>query len=187
MTAPTPMTSIEVYDESALPEHLAWQLSAAERIEWADLVDDSLPWGPRSYALERRSRYVVAVDGQVLVGAAVVVAESGQIADTDVTISGVGTVFVFPSRRGHGVARSLVERATVVVDESEADIGALFCVPSLEGLYASCGWTVAPGGTRLAATGAAHPDSRMMRPVSTTAWGLGELLLTDVLHVDSAW
>ena len=181
------MTTIEVYDEHGLPDHLAWQLSAAERIEWASLVDDKLPWGPRSYAPERRSRYVLATDGRVLVGSAVVVVESGRIADTDVTIAGLGTVFVFPSRRGHGVARSLVERATLIVDEAGADFGALFCVPGLEGMYARCGWTPAPGVTRLAATGSTHPDSRMVRLVSERAHRLGQRVVTETLYVESAW
>ena len=60
-------------------------------------------------------------------------------------VAGVESVFVRPERQGQGLSRPLLIAAMEEAARRAFDLGLLFCLPTLGGLYASCDWrTLAP-------------------------------------------
>ena len=49
---------------------------------------------------------------------------------------GLSGVFIHPSFRERGYGRQIIEAGTAYIRNSEADIGLLWCAPSLKGFYA---------------------------------------------------
>jgi len=154
---------IEVYDDTELPDHLAWQFVSFDRCTWPDLVDESLPWGPRPYPPDRQSRHVVATEGQVLLGAATLIRTSGLLANRRLVIDGIGSVFTYPARRGQGVGRAVLAIAGGLVDSGEADVAVLFCAEERRAFYGACGWTLAAAPTLVGAAQAPYRQQRMVR------------------------
>ncbi len=179
--------TIEVYDDRYLPDHLAWQCVSFDRCTFPELVDESLPWGPRPYPPDRRSRHIVAVAGPVLLGAATIVRTVGSVAGADVVIDGVGSVFTYPARRGQGVGRAVLGVAGELIDSGDTDAAVLFCAEERRNFYAACGWVLAGAPTLVGPTRVPCQDKRMVRFVSDRARGLGQLMLTEPLAVPYGW
>jgi len=53
---------------------------------------------------------------------------------------GLSAVFTYPAWRREGHAERVVRAATKQIDQSDADVALLFCLPKLIPFYERCGW-----------------------------------------------
>ncbi len=105
-------------------------------------------------------------------------------------MSGLGNVLTYPSFRGRGYGRRILDAATRYIQTSDADVAALFCDPALEGFYSKSGWETIKGVATL--TGAREAPTeydalRMMLFVSDRGRaGRGEFE-TQPLYIEHGW
>ncbi|HTB50225.1 MAG TPA: GNAT family N-acetyltransferase [Solirubrobacteraceae bacterium] len=126
--------------------------------DWRQVIaGEHEPWGGGGEALQWRekSRNLGLCDdaGNLVALAGLVLAEV-RVADAPLQVAGIGGVIVTRSARGHGFARTLIERLLEIAHELDAERAMLFCLPANIGLYAKFGfqlieepvWAVQPGG-----------------------------------------
>jgi GNAT superfamily N-acetyltransferase len=105
-------------------------------------------------------------------------------------VYGLGNVFTFPPYRREGHGRQVVEMATRFFRESDADVAALFCNPSLERFYAACGWETLPGAITRVGTPERHSvykELRMTLFLSEKGHRARPAFAGEPLYVDWAW
>lgn len=103
------------------------------------------------YAQTRAWHEAVPSYSIVLTDAGQVVAHLGvvdrtiTVAGRPLRVAGVENVYVLPERRGQGLSRRVLLPAMAEAARRKFAVGLLFCLPTLESLYGSCGWQALPG------------------------------------------
>jgi len=83
---------------------------------------------------------VVLQDGERVVAHAGVVNRTITVGGGPLRVAGVQSVYVLPEGRGKGLSAPVLEAAMEEAARRDFDCGLLFCVPSLQPVYARCGW-----------------------------------------------
>lgn len=105
-------------------------------------------------------------------------------------VYGLGNVFTFPPYRREGHGRQVVEMATRFFRDSDADVAALFCNPSVERFYAACGWETLPGALTHIGTPERHSvyaELRMMLFLSEKGHRARAAFAREPLYVPWPW
>jgi len=84
---------------------------------------------------------VVCTSGGVVLGHIGVVLREILCGGVPMTVAGVGNVAVSPEKRGTGLSQRLESAAMQEAHRRRVSFAILFCVPQLERLYSSMGWT----------------------------------------------
>jgi GNAT superfamily N-acetyltransferase len=140
------MPQVQTYTYREFPSDLNWQAVSFMRVAWPFIEGGALR---KTYPDECDPIHFVAVeDGLLLSYAAVIRMGIGHVGEEYETC-GLGSVFTFPSSRGRGYGRQVVDAATRYITASAADVAALFTGPDLEGFYARSGWEALQGAITL--------------------------------------
>jgi len=138
MSQSEPSFPLEVIEEAEMPP-------ATDRAI-RELLCECFPADVQSYARCRAwhdswpAYTVIARRAGLVVGHLAIVVRTVACADVRATVAGVQSFCVAPRYRGTGLSGRLMARA---LDESLRRwvcFGLLFCVPELEGFYATFGW-----------------------------------------------
>jgi predicted N-acetyltransferase YhbS len=130
------------------------KLSLVDETKMPPCLDDKIREGlctcfPPDAPVFSRSRawhgstpeYSVVLEDEDLVIAHVgVVGRTIAVGGTPLRVAGVQNVYVLPEYRGKHLSTGVMRAAMTEAAHRDLDCGLLFCVPSLERVYASCGW-----------------------------------------------
>jgi GNAT superfamily N-acetyltransferase len=133
-----------VFSDDELPATLREQILGAHRREW-----------PNGYEGEHRGRswiqrpwfhptHVLLVDDGRLIAYAGVVWKVLAHAGETYRTYGLSGVVADPEFRRLGHGRRVVDAATTLIRNSDADIGLFTCAPELAAFYAASGWEAMP-------------------------------------------
>jgi GNAT superfamily N-acetyltransferase len=132
---------IRVYAPDDLPPTVRYQILSFLRV-W-DTVGFVGRWRGRRWISrpEFNPIHVVLMDDDFVVAHAEVVSGAFQHNDIEYTAYGLSAVFVYPDYRGLGHGVGIVQSATeTIIQQSDADIGLLWCAPELREFYLRSGW-----------------------------------------------
>lgn len=99
---------------------------------------------------ENHPLHFVLVEDSFLISHAEVVWKYLEHAGVIYKAYGLSGVFTIPAFRGRGYGHQIVEAGTAYIKTSDADIGLLWCAPSLNRFYARSGWVGMEKSTTLA-------------------------------------
>lgn len=143
------MPQLRTFRDADLPPPLKWQALSFMRVEWPFIFSGDSRLSTDIYGADLRPVHFVVAEGEVLVSYATVIRMDLDHAGPTWRVYGLGNVLTYPSFRGEGHGRRVVDAATQYIGDSDADVAALFCDPGLAGLYAKSGWTAMEGATTL--------------------------------------
>jgi GNAT superfamily N-acetyltransferase len=147
------------------------------------LAGEPEPWGGVGETLrwrEKSHNLGLCDDAGNLVALGGLVLAEIRVAGTPLQVAGIGGVIVTRSARGHGFARTLIERLLQIAPQLGAERAMLFCTPANIGLYAKFGfqlieepvWAAQPGGS------IEMPLRAMWTPLTPAAsWPAGKIEL----------
>jgi hypothetical protein len=143
------MTEIKIYPGSDLPPHLKCQIVSYVRIQWpfAFEADPFADWHAA-----RRDTHPVALTlakRGVLISHADVNWRFLDHGGETFKVYGLSAVFTYPVFREQGCGHQIVDAASAYIDESDADVAMLFCLPELTAFYAASGWVLMDRATIL--------------------------------------
>lgn len=87
---------------------------------------------------------VIAEDGEVIVAHVGLVDRVVKAGTRQLRVAGIQNVFVLPERRGQGLCDLVMNAAMQEAGRLGFDAGLLYCIPTLEKVYARCGWFLLP-------------------------------------------
>ena len=138
---------LRFYSSEDLPLDLKWQILSFLRITWADgFVGENRLRAWISPPTDHPS-HVVLVENGLLISHAEVVWKCLDHAGETYKAYGLTGVLTYPSFRGQGYGRQVVDAGTKIIQASDADIGIFHCAPSLGPFYAAGGWIPMAGVT----------------------------------------
>ncbi len=143
------MVELLFYPNDELPSDLNWQILSFLRITWPDgfVGENRLrDWISKEY--DHPSHFVLVEQG-VLISHIEVVWKYLEHAGETYKAYGLSGVFTYPSLRGQGYGRQIVDAGTNYIKESDADIGMFHCDPGLEPFYSRSGWIPMRNSTTL--------------------------------------
>lgn len=181
------MPELLTYQHDEFPSGLNWQAVSFMRIEWPFIDGGMLR---ETYPAELRPVHFAVVAKDVLISYAGVIRMPVEHAGRRYRMYGLGNVLTYPSFRGMGHGRRVVEAATRYIETSDADVAALFCDPALEGFYARSGWEAIEGVATL--TGASEAPTeydalRMMLFVSDRGRAGRGAFETQPMYIEHGW
>jgi hypothetical protein len=141
------MVELRFYLSEDLPPDLKWQILSFLRVAW-----------PGGFVGENRLRdwisppadhpsHVVLVENGLLISHAEVVWKYLDHAGERYKAYGLSGVLTYPSLRGQGYGRQVVDAGTKIIRASDADVGMFHCAHSLGPFYAKSSWIPMPGAT----------------------------------------
>lgn len=134
------MVELNFFPSDELPSDLKWQILSFLRITW-----------PEGFMGENRLRdwisnesdhpsHFVFVENGILISHTEVVCKHLAHAGETYKVYGLSGVFTYPSFRGQGYGRRIVDAGTKYIRGSDADVGMLHCDFGLEPFYSKSGW-----------------------------------------------
>ena len=183
------MPTLHLYLQNEFPAIFKWQAIAFMRCEWSDIFQGDNLYMPETYPPENKPVHFVLAEGETLISYAAVMEVDLVHTGNDYHVYGFGNMLTFPPFRKHGYGRQVLSAATELIRKSNADVGVLFCDPSLENFYASEGWATTPSATRLGEPelyDTYHP-SRMMLFVSQKGLDHRQDFERQPMYVDWPW
>lgn len=129
-----------IFPAAELPPTLQDQILTFLRLTWPEgFVEDDQGRDWLSHQ-ENHPIHLVLVDDSCLISHAEVVWKYLEHAGATFKAYGLAGVFTHPACREQGYGRQIVEAGTAYIKTSDADIGMLWCAPSLKRFYARSGW-----------------------------------------------
>jgi predicted acetyltransferase len=181
------MPELLTYQHDEFPSELNCQAVSFMRVEWPWIDGGMLK---ETYGRSLRPVHFVVVEAGVLISYAAVIRMQVEHAGETYRMLGLGSVFTYPSFRKQGHGRQVVDAATRYVENSDADVAALFCRPALEGFYAASGWEPIKGVATLTGDRDApeeHDAVRLMIFVSEKGKAGRPAFETQPLYVEHGW
>jgi predicted N-acetyltransferase YhbS len=123
-----------------LPPTLQDQILTFLRLTWPKGFFEGKPTPDWLAHQENHPLHFVLVDDGLLLSHAVVVWKYLEHAGETYKAYGLAGVFTHPTFREQGYGKQIVEAGTAYIKRSDADIGMLWCAPSLKNFYARSGW-----------------------------------------------
>ncbi len=178
------------YSKENLPDPFRWQVISALRMMWPeDFVDYDL-FPSTIFRPEWLSTHIVVSAADVVIAHAGIVFLDANHSGAQYRVAGVGAVVTFPNFRKMGFGRRAVVEATRIIDESDADIAALFCPFKLVGFYRRLGWSIQVEGLTTIGDPASpqiESEPRLMRFISEHGRSGQETFSTSKWHLNSRW
>ncbi len=135
---------IHIYANNAdLPATIRYQVHSFMRIEWYDLDDYDMDSGVEDDVLH--PSYVALTNGTTLFSFATVIWKMLELNGEQYICYGLANVITFPHFRKRGFGGQVVEAATKIIRESDADIALLWAEQQNIGFYGRSGWEAMPG------------------------------------------
>ncbi|MEO8608220.1 MAG: GNAT family N-acetyltransferase [Chloroflexota bacterium] len=135
---------MHIYASNAdLPAAIRYQVHSFMRIEWYDMDDYDMDSGVENDELH--PSYVALTNGNTLLSFATVVRKMLELNGEKYICYGLANVMTFPHFRKRGFAGQVVEAATKIIRESDADIALLWTEQQNIGFYGRSGWETLPG------------------------------------------
>ncbi|GIK37696.1 MAG: hypothetical protein BroJett011_15290 [Chloroflexota bacterium] len=129
-----------IYPTKELPDVLQCQILSFLRMTWPEgFITEAQRYEWISHQ-ENHPLHFVFLDDSFLISHVEVVWKYLEHAGVIYKAYGLSGVFTIPDFRGQGYGHQLVEAGTAYIKASDADIGMLWCAPSLKGFYARSGW-----------------------------------------------
>jgi predicted N-acetyltransferase YhbS len=141
------MIELRFYPAEELPSDLKWQILSFLRVTWPGGFVGENRLRDWISPPEDRPRHFVLVENGLLVSHAEVVWKYLDHAGETYKAYGLSGVFTYPSFRGQGYGRQVVDAGTKTIRASDADVGMFHCAPGLGPFYAASGWIPLPGAT----------------------------------------
>mgnify|MGYP001774082690 CR=1 FL=1 len=133
------MPEVHIYPGPMLPPSIKCQILSFIRIKWWWIFQgEHRFWDYTEKATHPVN--VVLIEQELVVSHAEI--NRRMIEHTGQTFNayGLSAVFTYPAWRKAGYGRQVVEAATHYIEETDADVAMLFCLPNLVGFYQRCGW-----------------------------------------------
>ena len=138
---------LRFYPSEDLPPDLKWQILSFLRIAWSGgFVGENRLRDWISLPTDHPS-HVVLVENGLLISHTEVVWKYLDHAGETYKAYGLSGVLTYPSFRGQGYGRQVVDAGTRIIRAGDADIGIFHCAHSLGPFYAKSGWIPMPGTT----------------------------------------
>ena len=181
------MPELQIYRDWDFPDSLNWQAVSFMRVAWPGIEGGLLT---RTYPATLDPTHFALIDGPLLLSYAATILLPADHAGRRYRIGGMGNVFTYPSFRRRGFGAIVIRAATAALDAGDADVGCLFCAPTLVPFYEAAGWTPIAGARTT--TGAASAveiaeEVRMMRFISDSGRAGQRDFATRDLHLDHVW
>jgi hypothetical protein len=162
------MPTLTIYPHAQFPAIFKWQAIAFMRMEWPSIFQGDNLYMPETYPPEMDPVHFVVSQGDTLISYGALLKINLAHSGADYRVYGFGNMLTFPPFRHQGWGRQVLQAATLFIGQSDADVAALFCDPSLEPFYAAQGWTTTHCPTRLGQPNQFedYPPSRMMLFIS---------------------
>jgi GNAT superfamily N-acetyltransferase len=162
------MPILTVYPQNTFPVLYKVQALAFMRCEWSSIFQGDNLYMPETYPPELDPVHFVMAQGDTLLSYATLLRRSVTLDGKEFDLFGFGNMFTFAPFRKKGYGKQILRSATEYIREGDADIAGLYCDPSLEPFYASEGWIVTRGETRLGSPKkySVYEPIRMMQFVS---------------------
>jgi GNAT superfamily N-acetyltransferase len=129
-----------IYLTTELPPTLQGQILSFLRMTWPKGFFEQNQTPDWLAHQENYPLHFVLVDDGMLISHTEVVWKYLEHAGETYKAYGLSGVFTHPSFRERGYGGQIVEAATTHIKRSDADIGMLWCAPSLKGFYSRSGW-----------------------------------------------
>lgn len=180
------MPQLQVYSSPDLPPDLKCQIVSFIRIEWWWAFTGSNRFWDYTKKSTHPANVVLVEQGLVISHAEVnwrMLDHVGQ----QWKMYGLSAVFTYPAWRREGHGERVVRAATEQIDQSDADVAMLFCLPNLTPFYKRCGWehmadtTVLRGDPQQPAR--VDDEAVMMRFVGKRAQQARQLFADQPLYV----
>ena len=172
---------IEIYPRDSLPQPLVWQSLSFMRCEWPSLFTGDGRLRSRPFPA---TAHVVCTEGEVLLSYAEIISSAAVRQGGQIPVTGLSNVFTFPPYRHEGLASEIVRAASALIDAQQPEMAILFCKDELATFFSALGWTAAPAGTVVTASGA--PLAMVRRP-QEEAGTLVASLRRAPISVATAW
>jgi GNAT superfamily N-acetyltransferase len=129
-----------IYPTKELPAVLQCQILSFLRMTWPEGFITEAQRREWIAHQENHPLHFVFVEDSFLISHLEVVWKYLEHAGVTYKAYGLSGVFTTPAFREQGYGQRLVEAGTAHIKASDADIGMLWCAPSLKGFYARSGW-----------------------------------------------
>ncbi len=133
------MAQTLVFREHDFPPDLECQVVSFVRVQWPSVFTPETRLDRHMWRGWNATHVVVEEAGVVISYAAVIETAVRQAGETYRAL-GVSSVFTYPSFRGEGHGRRVVDAATDHARASDIDVAVLWCELGLEGFYGKSGW-----------------------------------------------
>ena len=134
------MPTLTIYEQQNFPSVYKWQAIAFMRCEWASIFQGDILYLSETYPPEFDPIHFVMAEGESLLSYATLLQRDLLHANQKYIIYGFGNMFTFPPYRNQGYGQKVLQTATEFIQQSNVDVGILFCDKSLEKYYAAKGW-----------------------------------------------
>ena len=188
----TPAVSMRLasFTRDALPDHFRWQVISALRMMWPEDFAGTNCCPTTIFGPDWQSTHVVISAGDSVIAHAGFVLLDLTHCGESYRVAGLGAVVTFPNFRRTGLGTRAVAEATRLIDESEADVAALFCPNHLLRFYGQFGWSNQSEG--LTTTGnpqspTIEPEPRLMRFLSDHGRSGEHSFSTSPWHLSVRW
>jgi hypothetical protein len=167
----------------AFPQSLTWQALSFLRYEWPFLFAGAnrlrtTPFG------DGDTTYVTKTEDDVLLSYAEILRVTAVRAGAPVCVLGLSNVITAPPYRGEGHASEILRAVAEFIDNSDAEVGILFCEAGLVPFYGARGWQECLADT-VRAPGSA--PATMARPGPALGSPLAEWLADAPVLLDARW
>lgn len=143
------MPELTVYSQQDFPAIYKWQAIAFMRMEWTSIFHGDNLYMSETYPPEFEPMHLVVAEGDTLLSYASLLKLDLVQAGVKYRVYGFGNLLTFPPFRRRGYGGQVLQRATSLVRQSDADVAILFCDPALESFYAAASWVPTHSPTRM--------------------------------------
>jgi aminoglycoside 2'-N-acetyltransferase I len=149
--AATALSMVEqrIFPSHELPSDLKWQILSFLRINAPEGFVGKNLWRDWISKEDDHPVHIVLVERGILISHTEVVWKYLEHAGELYKAYGLSGVFTYPTFRGRGFGKQVVEAGTQYIRGSDADLGMFWCQPRLKIFYAQCGWTPMEAATTL--------------------------------------
>ncbi|HLO13951.1 MAG TPA: GNAT family N-acetyltransferase [Anaerolineales bacterium] len=183
------MPTLHIYPQPDLPAIFKWQAIAFMRTAWSDIFQGDNLYVSETFPPENQPVHFALAEGESLISYAAILEFSLNHCGNTYRGYGLGNMFTFPPFRKQGYGSQVLQAATRFIQTSTADIGILFCHPTLEPFYAAQGWQTTASQTRLGQPDhfQVYDSSRMMLFISEKGLANQKDFDRQPIYVDWPW
>jgi GNAT superfamily N-acetyltransferase len=136
------MHKIQVFkSDSELPDKYKWQILSFLRLNWPDGFtgeNEERDW--INNPIDESMHVIISTEKDVLISYCGVVHKNLEHNGINYVCYGMTGVMCYPPYRGKGYGKMVVEKATEILQQSDADIGMFHCDSDLCEFYKKSGW-----------------------------------------------
>ena len=142
------MPDYRTYSQNEFPSVFKWQALAFMRTDWPYIFEGDDKFLTETYEPELNPIHFVMAQGDMLISYAAIVRTTLTHAGHTYQVYGFGNMLTFPPHRREGHGQKLLRMATEMIQQSDVDLGVLYCDAKLEPFYAAAGWAITGAPTR---------------------------------------